>query len=62
MFGKDFSKVWTSLFILGTALMLLKGLNSLIFLIDLRFGTLGIKDNNPTITTIKSSTFHGSLK
>ncbi len=62
MFGRDLSNVATNLFMLGTALILLSGLKSLIFLIDLRFGTLGKRDITPTITTMKSNMFHGSLR
>lgn len=46
---------------LGTALMLLRGLRILIVLRALRFGTEGIKDIKPMITTIKSRAFQGSL-
>ena len=62
MSGRDLRSVTTSRFMLGTALILLKGLKSLIFLIDFRFGTVGINEIRPTITTIKSRMFHGSLK
>lgn len=62
MSGKDFRSVTTSLFMLGTAFILRKGLKSLIFLIALRLGTVGINEIRPTMTTIKSRMFHGSLK
>lgn len=58
--GKDISKVATSLFMLGTAFILLRGLKTLIVLNDLRLGTFGMRDIIPMITTIKSRTFHGS--
>jgi hypothetical protein len=47
---------------LGTALILLKGLKRRMFLIDFRFGTIGSKEIRPIITTIKSRMFQGSLR
>lgn len=46
---------------LGTALMLRSGLNTLIVLRALRFGMLGKRDRIPMITTRKSKTFQGFL-
>jgi hypothetical protein len=60
--GRDFNSVETSLFMLGTAFILLNGLKSRIFLILLRFGTDGIREIRPTHTVRKSRIFHGSLK
>lgn len=56
------SKVYTRRFIEGTALMLLRGLKTLIILKDFRFGKSGINEIIPITTTMKSITFQGSLK
>lgn len=61
IFGNDFNRIITNLFMLGTALMLRSGLNTLIVLRALRFGMLGKRDKIPMITTIKSKTFQGFL-
>jgi hypothetical protein len=61
MRGIAISKVATSLFILGTAFMLLRGLITRIVLSDFRFGTDGMREISPMITTTKSRTFQGSL-
>jgi hypothetical protein len=60
--GKAISKVATWRFILGTALIDLSGLNTLKVLSDFRFGTLGISEMSPMMTTKKSRTFQGSLR
>lgn len=60
--GRETKSVATKRFILGRTLMLRSGRNTLIVLRDLRFGTFGIKEMSPIITTKKSSTFQGSLR
>jgi len=47
---------------LGTALILRNGLKRRMFLIDFRFGTEGMSEIKPTMTTKKSRMFQGSLK
>jgi hypothetical protein len=60
--GKDRSNVATRRFILGTALILLRGLNTRMVLKDFRFGNEGIIDIKLIITTVKSRIFQGSRK
>lgn len=60
--GKDIINVETNLLILGTALIDFRGLKTLNVLKAFKFGTLGIKSTIPIIATVKSNTFHGSLK
>jgi hypothetical protein len=60
--GRDIRSVDTNLFKLGTALIVLRGLNILKVLSDLRFGTPGKNDMIPITTTIKSRTFHAVLR
>ena len=60
--GKDLISVATCLFMLGTAFMLLNGLKIRITLNDFKFGTSGIKEMRPIMTTTKSRMFHPSLR
>lgn len=60
--GIDRRRVQTSRFMLGTALILLSGLITLITRKAFKFGTDGIIEMAPIITTVKSSTFHVFLR
>ena len=60
-YGRDSSSELTSLLMLGTALILLRGLMTLRVLRDLRLGMFGNIDIQLIMTTAKSKIFHGSL-
>lgn len=60
--GIETIRVATSLFMLGTALMLLSGRMTLIILRAFKLGTLGISEIKLMITTVKSRMFQGFLK
>lgn len=55
-------RVFTCLFMLGTAWIDLRGLKTRIIRKDFRFGTSGIRVISPVITIKKSNTFQPSLK
>ena len=60
--GSDYNKEFTSLLMLGTVLMLLKGLKTLRVLKDFKFGVYGIIEIQLRININMSNTFHGSLR
>ena len=60
--GNDYNKEFTSLLMLGTVLMLLKGLKTLRVLKDFKFGVYGIIEIQLRININMSNTFHGSLR
>lgn len=62
MLGMAINNVAMSLFMLGTALMLLRGRMTRIVLNDFRLGMFGIIDIRLIITTVKSNMFQLSLR
>ena len=60
--GNDYNKAFTSFLMLGTVLMLLKGLKTLRVLKDFKFGVYGKIEIQLMIKINMSNTFHGSLR
>lgn len=60
--GSEINNVDTRRLILGIALIDLSGLKTLNVLSALKFGTLGTRSIIPTMATMKSKTFHASLR